>query len=135
MSAVHVDFDTSEPLVLLALPVTNALGDFQGTLAAEVNLKFMWDLVDQLKVGETGVVYVVDKQGNLLAFNDTARVLRGDNVANLPEVREYITGLGEVPFLDLTTGIQGVSVVGGYCTVRHARLGRHHRNALGRSLS
>ncbi len=114
ISNVYVDSYTSEPLVVLTLPVNNVLGDFQGTLVAEINLKFMWDLVDQLKVGETGVVYVVDKQGNLLAFNDTARVLRGDNVANLPEVREYITGLGEVPFLDLTQGIQGVSVVGGY---------------------
>jgi GAF domain-containing protein/HAMP domain-containing protein len=74
----------------------------------------MWDLVDQLKVGETGVVYVVDKQGNLIAFNDTARVLRGENVANLDEVHEYITGLSAVSFLDLTTGIQGVPVVGAY---------------------
>ncbi len=114
ISAVHVDPNTNEPLVLLATPVINAVGDIQGTLAAEVNLKFMWNLVDQLKVGETGVAYVVDKQGNLLAFNDTARVLRGENVANLPKVREFITGIGEVPFLDLTTGIQGVSVVGGF---------------------
>ena len=111
---------------MLALPVSNVLGDFQGTLVAEVNLKFMWDLVDQLKVGETGVVYVVNKQGNLLAFNDTARVLRGDNVADLPEVREFITGYGEVPFLDLTQGIQGVSVVGGFAALGYARLGRHH---------
>ena len=117
ISDVYVDSYTSEPLVVLALPVSNVLGDFQGTLVAEVNLKFMWDLVDQLKVGETGVVYVVNKQGNLLAFNDTARVLRGDNVADLPEVREFITGYGEVPFLDLTQGIQGVSVVGGFAAL------------------
>jgi putative methionine-R-sulfoxide reductase with GAF domain len=114
ISAVHVDPSTSEPLVVLALPVINAMGDFQGTLAAEVNLKFMWDLVDQLKVGDTGVAYVVDKQGNLLAFPDTARVLRGDNVADLPEVREYITGVDQVPLLDLTAGIQGTSIVGGF---------------------
>ncbi len=114
ISAVRVDPDTSEPLVVLATPVIDAVGDFQGTLAAEVNLKFMWDLVDQLQVGETGAAYVVDKQGDLLAFNDTARVLRGENVANLPKVREFITGIGEVPFLDLTTGIQGVPIVGGF---------------------
>jgi GAF domain-containing protein/HAMP domain-containing protein len=114
ISAVRVDPDTSEPLVLLAIPATDAFGDFQGTLVAEVNLKFMWDLVDQLQVGESGVAYVVDKQGNLLAFHDTARVLRGDNVANLDEVREYITGNAIVPFLDLTTGIQGLPVVGAY---------------------
>jgi GAF domain-containing protein/HAMP domain-containing protein len=114
ISPVYVDPLTSEPLVLMAIPAANALGDFQGILAAEVNLKFMWDLMDQLNVGETGAAYVVDKQGNLLAFNDTARVLRGENVANLDEVREYITGVSTVPFLDLTNGIQGVPVVGAY---------------------
>jgi putative methionine-R-sulfoxide reductase with GAF domain len=113
ISSVYIDSTTSEPLILIAIPVTDVFGDFQGTLAAEVNLKLMWNVVDQLNVGETGVAYVVDKQGKLLAFNDTARVLRGENVANLPEVREYITGIEEVPFLDLTTGIQGVSIVGG----------------------
>jgi putative methionine-R-sulfoxide reductase with GAF domain len=113
ISSVYIDPDTSEPLILVAVPATDALGDFQGTLAAEVNLKFMWDVVDQLKVGETGTVYVIDKQGNLLAFNDIARVLRGDNVADLPEPREYITGIEEVPFLDVTSGIQGIPIVGG----------------------
>jgi GAF domain-containing protein/HAMP domain-containing protein len=114
ISSVYVDPLTSEPLVLMAIPGTNALGDLQGIVAAEINLKFMWDVVDQLKVGETGTAYVVDKQGNLLAFNDTARVLRGENVANLDEVREYITGASVMPFLDLTNGIQGIPVVGAY---------------------
>ncbi len=117
ISAVHVDPNTSEPTVLLATPVINAVGDFQGTLAAEVNLKFMWNLVDQLEVGETGVTYVVDKQGNLLAFRDTARVLHGDNVSNLIQVREYLTGSPIASFLDLTTGIQGLPVVGAYASL------------------
>ncbi len=50
ISTVYIDEVTSEPLIILAVPATNALGDFQGMLAAEVNLKFMWDLVDRLKV-------------------------------------------------------------------------------------
>ncbi len=110
---VYIDSNTSEPLVLMAIPATDALGDFQGTLAAEVNLKFMWDLVDQLKVGETGVAYVVDRQGNLLAFNDTARVLRGENVANLDIVRKFSSGPASVParLLNLSTGIRGTLVV------------------------
>jgi len=114
ISSVYVDPNTSEPLVLLATPVTDALRDFQGTLVAEVNLKSMWDLVDHLQVGEGGVVYVVDKQGNLIAFHDTARVLQGENMMYLDEVREYITGVEVGAFLDLTTGIQGIPIVGAY---------------------
>ena len=75
-------------------PVT-MLGDFQGMLAAELNLKFMWDLVDQLEVGETGYAYVVNRQGNLLAFADTGRVLRRENVSHLAEVGEFVEGEDE----------------------------------------
>jgi hypothetical protein len=64
ISSVYIDPITSEPLVFIAVPVTTALGDFQGALVTEVNLKFMWDLVDQITVGETGHAYVVDRQGH-----------------------------------------------------------------------
>ena len=114
IGAVHVDSYTSEPLILLATPMLNVFGDFQGILVAEVNLKFMWDLMDQLKVGDTGVAYVIDKQGDLLAFRDITRVLGRENVANLPEVHKYITGVSGTPFLGLITGIQGVPVIGAY---------------------
>ena len=76
---VYINDSTSEPLVVMAIPL-KILGDFQGSLMAEVDLKFMWDLVDQLQVGETGYTYVVDNNGNLIAFGDTARVLGGENV-------------------------------------------------------
>jgi GAF domain-containing protein/HAMP domain-containing protein len=116
ISPIYVDPLTSEPLVLMAIPETNALGDFQGTLAAEVNLKFMWDLVDQLKVGDNGVAFVVDKQGNLIAFNDTSRVLRGENVANLGEVRKFVgnTAVPGTTVVELSTGIKGTQTVGSF---------------------
>jgi len=90
ISPIYIDNQTSEPLVIIAVPARNVLGDFQGILVAEVNLKFMWDLVDQLQVGNTGYAYVVDNQGNLIAFEDTARVLRGENVQQISEVKEFI---------------------------------------------
>lgn len=92
ISPVMIDNESSEPLVIIAVPIFNLLGDFEGMLAAELNLKFMWDLVDQLDVGETGYAYVVNRQGDLLAFADTARVLRRENVSQLPEVREFMAG-------------------------------------------
>jgi len=118
ISPVYIDELTSEPLVVIAVPAQNVFGDFQGVLVAEVNLKFMWDLVDQLEVGETGYAYVVDNQGNLIAFEDTARVLRGENVSQIPEVQEFI----EDPSVssDITpeavsyTGLLGERVVGSF---------------------
>jgi GAF domain-containing protein/HAMP domain-containing protein len=118
ISPIYIDTATSEPLVIIALPVTNVFGDFQGTLAVEVNLKFMWNLVDQLEVGETGYAYVVDNQGNLIAFQDTSRVLRGENVGHIFEVQEFLenpTGSSDVtPDVGSYTGLLGTTVVGTY---------------------
>ena len=118
ISSVYIDDLTSEPLLVIAVPAKNVFGDFQGVLVAELNLKFMWDLVDQLKVGETGYAYVVDNQGNLIAFGDTARVLRGENVQQLSEVREFLNNLDKAadvtPEVASYAGLLGENVVGTY---------------------
>jgi GAF domain-containing protein/HAMP domain-containing protein len=116
ISSVYIDPNTSEPLIFVAVPAKSALGDYEGTLAAEVNLKFMWDVVDQLKVGESGLAYVVDDQGNLLAFGDTARVLKGENVQNLQEVRQFVADpiSANNGVTGIAPGILGTTVVGTY---------------------
>jgi rsbT co-antagonist protein RsbR len=116
ISSVSIDPVSSEPLVLIAVPATTALGDFQGALVAEVNLKFMWDLVDQIKVGETGHAYVVDRQGKLIAFSDTARVLRSENVSHLQAVGAFIQNPASAQATDVSIypGITGAAVMGTY---------------------
>ncbi len=115
ISAVYIDEVTSEPLVILAVPVKDVFGDFQGALLAEVNLKFMWEVVDKLEVGQAGTAYVVDKQGNLIAFkNETARVLKGANLSQLSKVANFIRGVTRDEFEFYTSGINGAAVVATY---------------------
>jgi putative methionine-R-sulfoxide reductase with GAF domain len=118
ISPVYIEDATSEPLAIIAVPVQDVFGDFQGVLVAELSLKFMWELVDQLQVGETGYAYVVDDQGNLIAFGDTARVLSGENVGKIFEVKEFIeTSSGEediTPQIEPYTGLIGNTVAGIY---------------------
>jgi GAF domain-containing protein len=117
ISPVYIDPVTSEPMVIMAVPAINALQEFQGTLAAEVNLKVdLWDLVDRLKVGEAGLAYVVDRQGYLIAFHDTARVLKGENVGQLKTVSDFIHNPALVSTTGVSTyqGIKGDTVVGAY---------------------
>jgi GAF domain-containing protein/HAMP domain-containing protein len=120
VSPVFIDELTSEPMIIMAVPATNVFGDFQGTLLAEVNLKFMWDLVDSLPVGETGLAYVVDDQGNLLAFGDISRVLRGDNVSQLELVGDFMHSAvpGGQAATRTVQGIDGNRVVGTYVPLR-----------------
>lgn len=116
ISPIYVDEATSEPLVIMAVPALDVFGDFQGVLLAEMSLKFMWDMVDRLEVGKTGLAYVVDKQGNLIAFDDISRVLRGENVRQLKLVAQFIEN--PVPAGEAVTagfqGINGFRVVGTY---------------------
>ena len=118
ISSVYIDDATSEPLMIMAIPITNIFGEFQGTLAAEINLKFMWNLVDQLQVGETGYAYVVDENGNLIAYKDTARVLKGENVSHLKEVDEFLnsqsSSASTEPDVLSQEGLNGESVVTTY---------------------
>lgn len=116
ISSVCIDKSTNEPMVIMAVPVIDILGYFQGVLAAEVNLKFMWGLVDRLKIGEKGLAYVVDKEGNLIAFGDVSRVLKRENLGYLRVVNEFIKGdiLTHKSTANISKGIQGTYVVANY---------------------
>ena len=59
---------------------------------AEVNLRFIWDLVSRLKVGATGNAYVVDAQGRLVAHPELWRVLRNTDLSRLAQVHAALTG-------------------------------------------
>ncbi len=118
ISPVYIDARTNEPMIVIAVPIQNVFGDYQGTLAAELNLKFMWDLVSQLKVGETGYAYVVNDTGALIAYSDTSRVLKAENLQNISEVSKFVanpSSAGNIsPESASYKGLNGETVVGTY---------------------
>jgi HAMP domain-containing protein len=59
---------------------------------AEVNLKFIWDVVSGIEVGRTGRAYVVDSSGRLIAHPDISLVLRRTDLAGLPQVAAALAG-------------------------------------------
>src|ERR1700730_15912681 len=74
----------SEPYMTLAIAGTRRDA---GVSVAEVNLKLIWDVVSQIKVGERGHAYVVDAQGRLIAHPDISLVLRSTDMSKLAQVR------------------------------------------------
>jgi signal transduction histidine kinase/CheY-like chemotaxis protein len=74
----------SEPYMTLAIAGTRRDA---GVSVAEVNLKLIWDVVSQIKVGERGHAYVVDGQGRLIAHPDISLVLRNTDMSKLAQVR------------------------------------------------
>ena len=74
----------SEPYMTLSLAGTRLDA---GVNVAEVNLKFIWDVVTQMKVGERGQAYVVDGQGRLIVHRDISLVLGNTDMTQLAQVR------------------------------------------------
>ena len=73
-----------EPYMTLAIAGTRRDA---GVSVAEVNLKLIWDVVSQIKVGERGHAYVVDAQGRLIAHPDISLVLRNTDMSRLAQMR------------------------------------------------
>ncbi|MBN1308574.1 MAG: PAS domain S-box protein [Chitinispirillaceae bacterium] len=119
MGSIHVDEVTSEPMVVIAVPVTDIFGDQKGALIAEVNLKFMWDMIAGIKVGKNGTAYVIDRQGTLLAFSDISRVLKGERLNRLKGLSDFI---GNADSPDSKTGLfKGIN--GKYVASNYVPLG------------
>src|SRR6266536_1080687 len=74
----------SEPYMTVALAGTRRDA---GVSVAEVNLKLIWDVVSQIKVGQHGQAYVVDAQGRLIAHPDISLVLRNTDLSRLAQVQ------------------------------------------------
>jgi signal transduction histidine kinase len=99
----------SEPYMTLSLAGTRKDA---GVSIAEVNLKLIWDVVSQIKVGEAGHAYVVGAQGRLIAHPDISLVLRNTDMSKLPRVKAAQSGSAEaVSEVQGSQNIQGQEVL------------------------
>jgi signal transduction histidine kinase len=106
----------SEPYMTLALAGTRRDA---GVSVAEVNLKLIWDVVSQIKVGQRGQAYVVDSQGRLIAHPDISLVLRNTDLSRLAQVQAArASGAGGTPEqLQTADDIQGRRMLTAYAHV------------------
>ena len=74
----------TEPYMKLAVGGARRVN---GVSIAEINLKHIWDVVTQIKVGQGGRAYVVGPDGRLIAHPDISMVLRNTDLSQLPQVK------------------------------------------------
>ncbi len=82
-------FGDTEPFMTIA---ARGAGRDPNVIVAEVNLRFIWDLVTGIKVGNTGKAYVVDRMGLLIAHPDLWPALRRSDLSGHPDVRAALDG-------------------------------------------
>src|SRR5574341_417574 len=66
----------SEPYMTIAVPIERFSGDVIGVLQAEVNRKYIGDVVSRIRVGRAGYAYAVTRFGELIALPDISLVLQ-----------------------------------------------------------
>jgi len=90
-------FRGSEPYMTIAVPIERFAGRVIGVLQAEVNLKYVWEVVSGLKVGSAGYAYAVARNGDLIAHPNISLVLQRRSAAQLDQVRAAFRPGGQKP--------------------------------------
>jgi two-component system NtrC family sensor kinase len=101
----------SEPYMTIA--VAHA-GHHAGVTVAEVNLKFIWDLITAMQVMRNGYAFVVDRRGRLIADPDLSLVLSDSDWSHRPQVRAALASLRRampVPAAQIVESHTGIKVL------------------------
>jgi signal transduction histidine kinase len=96
----------SEPYMTIAMPQAGG-----GVTAAEVNLKFIWDVVSQIRVGKAGLAYVVDGGGALIAHPDISLVLQKTSLAGLAQVKAVLANVPGDEEVTIARDLKGQDVL------------------------
>ena len=104
----------TEPYMTIAIRSGSDTGP---VTVADVNLKFIWDVVSRIKIGDKGKAYVVDRNGFLIADPDIGLVLRKTDLSQLPHVKAAIGGQGAAAEAMASTDLAGTAVLTSVSTI------------------
>ena len=120
-SSVYVDYTTKALTVTLAKPVFTKANEQRGVVATDIPLTALTEFVRALKVSETGVAFIMEKNGNLIATSSEESLfangaegaaqttrLRADQSAN-PLIRQAYAQLQSAANAR-TTAVRGVDI-------------------------
>jgi len=93
LGPVTFDDRTAEPLMLISVPLFDPRsGELQYVLAANFRFKPIWELVAQADLTGNSIVYLVDRENQVIAHPNPSVVLRGTQFT-LPLAETFSTGL------------------------------------------
>ncbi len=104
----------TEPYMSIAM---RSKGEAGSVTVADVNLKFIWDVVTRIKIGKKGKAYVVDGSGHLVADPDIGLVLRKTDMSKLPQVRFALEKGAEESLALVAQDLTGAAVLTAYGSI------------------
>lgn len=106
----------SEPYMTLAVPIERFAGNVIGVLQAEVNLRYIWEVILDIQVGKAGYAYIVTRSGDIIAHPDISLVLQRRSAAQLHQVKAAFqpTPVIAKPKTVVARNLQGEKVLSSY---------------------
>lgn len=74
-TSVYIDFGSRELVATRARRVLAANDEFAGVVATDISLKALNDFVSQLRVSPSGIAYIIEPSGELIASSATPNVV------------------------------------------------------------
>jgi anti-anti-sigma regulatory factor/HAMP domain-containing protein len=114
---VEIDLQTNLPMTTLAVPIRDQQDNIAGVLLAQIDLKFLWFIVSQSIVGETGYAYVIDNRNVVIAKKgDTPETFRLEDISARPFLQPLLTSTRDtlMPY----PGLYGTEVLGASAPIR-----------------
>jgi signal transduction histidine kinase len=102
------------------LTIARSAGRDGGVTVAEVNLKFVWEVISQIQVGKAGRAYVVDSSGALVAHPDISLVLKKTDLSELPQIATVRASQGSASAQQLSQfarDVHGTEVLSTYAAI------------------
>ena len=91
-SKAYISATTNQLCVTVSCPIRNDNGEIVGVVASDITLKSIWDIADNITIGKTGYMDIVDSSGIVIAHPDKDRVMKKEDFSNLPYVADVISG-------------------------------------------
>jgi signal transduction histidine kinase len=109
----------SEPHMTIALPIEYSKRNIIGVLQAEVNLKYVLEVISNIRPGTAGYAYAVTRSGDLIAHPDISLVLQQRNMAQLNQVKDAFQAISAIPKAKAVVAhnLQGKKVISSYALV------------------
>ncbi len=73
------------PYIIIAMPSPD-----HGAVAARLDMRILWQLVDDMDFGQTGNVYIVNDTGRIVAHRDPSLVLANTSIGTQPEFAAFL---------------------------------------------
>jgi len=76
---VYVFFSDQKPGITTSYPLINSKGVFTGVFSMDISLDKISDFLKDLKIGKTGIVYIINKNKEMVAYPDPSCIVKKEN--------------------------------------------------------